>query len=224
MKISEIQIEERPREKLQTIGAGSLSEEELLAIIISTGTREHSAIALGQQIVQKAKSIRGLADLTLDDLTSIKGIGYAKATKIYASLELSKRISKSRGVEAFKIDSPESIAQIYMEELRYLKKEIVKLLLIDTKGSIVGDVLLSEGSLNASIVHPREVYKEALLRSANKVIIIHNHPSGDPSPSEQDIQLTQRLMEAGIIIGVELLDHIIIGDGQFNSLKRMGYI
>ncbi len=224
MKIREIQIEERPRERLQAAGAGALSEEELLAIIISTGTKEYSAISLGRQIVHKARSIRGLADLTIDDLTDIKGIGPAKATKIYAALELSKRISKSRGLAEFKVDSPESIAKIYMEELRYLKKEIVKLLLIDTKGNIVGDVQLSEGSLNSSIVHPREVFKEALIRSANKVIIIHNHPSGDPGPSEQDIQITRRLSEAGEIMGVELLDHIIIGDGEFNSLRRMGYI
>lgn len=224
MKISEIQKEERPREKLQSFGAGSLSEDELLAIIISTGTKEHSAISLGKNIIEKARSVRGLADLTLEDLTDIKGIGPAKATKIYAALELSKRISKSKGIAQYKIDSPESIANIYMEELRYLKKEIVKLLLIDTKGAIVGDVLLSKGSLNSSIVHPREVFKEAIMRSANKVIVIHNHPSGDPSPSEQDIQITNRLRDAGEIMGVELLDHIIIGDGEFNSLRRMGYL
>lgn len=224
MKIREIQIDERPREKLQAFGAGALSEKELLAIIINTGTKEDSSIDLGRKIIEKAKSVRGLADLTLEDLTSIKGIGPAKAAKIYAALELSRRISKSRGVSEYKVDSPESIANIYMEELRYLKKEVVKLLLLDTKGAIVGDVLLSEGSLNASIVHPREVYREAIIRSANKLIIVHNHPSGDPSPSEQDIQITKRLQDAGLIMGVDLLDHIIIGDGEFNSLRRMGYL
>lgn len=224
LKISEIQKEERPREKLQSYGPDALSESELLAIIISTGTREHSAIALGEKIVSKAKSVRGLADLTVEDLTSIKGIGEAKATKIYAALELSKRISKARASSEFKIDSPESIANIYMEELRYLKKEVVKLLLLDTKGKIVGDVFVSTGSLTASIVHPREVFKEAIVRSANKIIIIHNHPSGDPSPSEQDVDITKRLQEAGDIMGVELLDHIIIGDGEFTSLRRMGII
>lgn len=224
VKISEIQKEERPREKLQSYGADALSESELLAIMISTGTREHSAIALGEKIVSKARSVRGLADITMEDLISIKGIGEAKATKIYAALELSKRISKARASSEFKIDSPESIADIYMEELRYLKKEVVKLLLLDTKGKIVGDVYVSTGSLSASIVHPREVFREAIVRSANKIIVIHNHPSGDPDPSEQDVEITKRLQEAGALMGIELLDHIIIGDGEFSSLRRMGYI
>ncbi len=215
---------DRPREKLLSKGAAELSEEELLAIIINSGTTECSALELAKQIIHKAGGVRGLADITMDELMSIKGIGESKATKIYAAFELSRRISKSKNILRYVIGSPESVADIYMEELRYQKKELVKLLILDTKGAIVGDVLLSEGSLNSSIVHPREVFKEAIIRSANRLVLIHNHPSGDPEPSTQDIQLTNRLAEVGKLIGIELLDHIIIGDGEYSSLKRLGYI
>ncbi len=224
MKIKDIHQMDRPREKLLSKGAAELSEEELLAIIINSGTTECSALELAKQIIHKAGGVRGLADITMDELMSIKGIGESKATKIYAAFELSRRISKSKNILRYVIGSPESVADIYMEELRYQKKELVKLLILDTKGAIVGDVLLSEGSLNSSIVHPREVFKEAIIRSANRLVLIHNHPSGDPEPSTQDIQLTNRLAEVGKLIGIELLDHIIIGDGEYSSLKRLGYI
>ncbi len=224
MKIKDIHQMDRPREKLLSKGAAELSEEELLAIIINSGTTECSALELAKQIIHKAGGVRGLADITMDELMSIKGIGESKATKIYAAFELSRRISKSKSILRYVIGSPESVADIYMEELRYQKKELVKLLILDTKGAIVGDVLLSEGSLNSSIVHPREVFKEAIIRSANRLVLIHNHPSGDPEPSTQDIQLTNRLAEVGKLIGIELLDHIIIGDGEYSSLKRLGYI
>ncbi|MDO4711791.1 MAG: DNA repair protein RadC [Peptostreptococcaceae bacterium] len=224
MRIKDIDIQERPREKLIALGASSLSEEELLAIIVGSGTQEHSALGLAKMIIHKAKGIKGLADITMSELIEIKGIKNTKATKIYAALELSRRISKARGVQRYNIDSPESVADIFMEELRYSKKEIVKLLLLDTKGGIVGDVTLSEGSLNSSIVHPREVFREAVVRAANKLILVHNHPSGDPEPSDQDIRLTERISEAGKIMGIELIDHIIIGDGEYASLKRLGYL
>lgn len=224
MRIKDIELKDRPREKLMTFGADNLSEDELLAILVGTGTREFSALELAKQIIIRANGVRGLADITMDELINIKGIGRVKATKIYAALELNRRISKSKGIQKYTVDSPESIVDIFMEELRYLKKEIVKVLLLDTKGSIVGDVFLSEGSLNSSIVHPRELFREAIIRSANKVVLIHNHPTGDPTPSEQDIRLTQRIADAGQIMGIELIDHIIIGDGEYSSLKRMGYL
>lgn len=224
MKIKDIDIQERPRERLIALGANSLTEEELLAIIVGSGTQNYSALDLAKLIIYKANGIRGLADITMSELVEIKGIKNTKATKIYAALELSRRISKAQGRHRYNIDSPESVANIFMEELRYLKKEIVKLLLLDTKGGIVGDVTLSEGSLNSSVVHPREVFREAVIRSANKIILIHNHPSGDSYPSEQDIHLTERVSEAGKIMGIELIDHIIIGDGEYSSLKRLGFL
>lgn len=222
MKIREIERQERPRERLLSHGAAALHEHELLAIMINTGTTEHSAIELGELILRKARGVRGLADLTLEDLTQIKGIGEAKASKLYAAFELSRRISKTRASAALKMDSPESIAELYMEELRYLKKEVVKLLLLDTKGGILGDVVVSQGSLTESVVHPREIFKEAIIRSANRMILVHNHPSGDPTPSNQDIEITKRLEQAGELMGIALLDHIIIGDGEFCSMRRLG--
>lgn len=222
MKIKEIECSDRPREKLLAFGASSLNEYELLAIIINTGTVNASALELAREIIEKANGVRGLADITLDELVRINGIKKVKAARIYAALELSRRISKSRGLKKYFITSPESVAEIYMEELRYNKKELVKLLLLDTKGAVIGDVLVSEGSLNSSIVHPREVFREAIMRSANRLVLVHNHPSGDPTPSEQDVQITKRLVDAGRIMGIELLDHIIIGDGEYVSLKQQG--
>ncbi len=224
MKIKDIECSDRPREKLLTYGAASLSVEELLAIIVNTGTPSASALELAKEIIEKANGIRGLADITLDELTQINGIKKVKAAKIYASLELSRRISKARGIKKFSVDSPESIADIYMEELRYEKKEIAKLLLLDTKGAIIGDVHISSGTLNSSIVHPRDIFREAIMRSANRIVLVHNHPSGDPTPSDQDIVLTKRITDAGSIMGIELLDHIIIGDGEYTSFKEQGYI
>lgn len=224
MKIKDIVLDERPREKMLTYGTGELSIEELLAILINSGTKEMSAIDVATKITEKAKCTRGLADLTFEDLLSIKGIGVAKATRIYSALEISRRISKSSGIKKFDANSPSAVADVFMEELRYLKKEVVKLLVLDTKGKIIGDVLLSEGNLNSSILHPREIFKEAVVRSANKIILIHNHPSGNTTPSKEDIEITRRVREAGEIIGIELLDHIIIGDGEYLSLREKGYI
>lgn len=224
MKIKDIVSNERPREKMLTYGSNQLSIEELLAILINSGTREMSAIEVATKITEKAKSTRGLADLTLEDLISIKGVGIAKATRIYSALEISRRVSKAVGVQKFDATSPSAVADVFMEELRYLKKEVVKLLILDTKGKIIGDVLLSEGNLNSSILHPREIFKEAIVRSANKIILIHNHPSGNTSPSKEDIDITKKVKVAGEFIGIELLDHIIIGDGEYLSLKEKGYI
>lgn len=224
IKIKDIEATQRPREKMHQFGAQTLSEGELLAILINTGNKESSAIELGETIVMKAGGIRELADLDLESLQKIKGIGLAKATTIFAAIELAKRISKTRHKDRFTVDSPDSLAGIFMEEMRYEKKEKVKILLLDTKNKIIGDFLVSEGSLNSSIVHPREVFKEAVRRSANKIILVHNHPSGDPDPSIEDIRLTNRLVEAGKIMGIELLDHIIIGDGTYCSLRQGQYI
>lgn len=224
MKIKDIDIQDRPREKMQKYGASSLSIEELLAILINTGTKEMSAIGVARKIIEKTNGVKGLSDITFPELCEIKGIGYAKATRIYAALELSKMVSKAKGISNFRLNSPESVADLFMEELRYLKKEIVKLLLLGTKGQIVGDVVLSEGSLNLSVVHPREVFKEAIIRSANSIILIHNHPSGDPNPSKEDIDITKKIKSSGEILGIQLLDHIIIGDGEYFSLREKGYI
>lgn len=224
MKIKDIEENQRPREKMLIEGIENLSNEELLAILINTGSKELSSIGLAGIILRKSGGIKGLVEMDLNSLQEINGIGPAKATTIFAAMELSKRISKIIGRQKFDIKSPQSISQLFMEELRYKKKEVVKVLLLDTKNNIITDAVVSEGSLNASIVHPREVYIEAVKRSANKIIVVHNHPSGDPSPSNEDIKITKRLYDSGEILGIELLDHVIIGDGNYCSLRELNYI
>ena len=212
-------LEERPREKMILNGPDSLSDAELLAIIIRSGTQKLNAIQLGQAIIKKADNIRYLQDLTIEELKSINGIGETKAVQIKAALELSKRIASFKP-EKYKIKNPWDIYKYYMESLRYQYKEIFKVVLLNTKNEIITDVDISMGTLNSSLVHPREVFREAIRRSSNKIILLHNHPSGNAEPSKEDKNVTNRLKECGELIGIEVLDHIIIGDGVYFSFKE----
>ncbi|WP_313568617.1 RadC family protein [Acetoanaerobium noterae] len=222
--IKDIIKEERPRETLLKKGETYLSDSELLAILINNGTRDKSAITLAREIIETSDGIRNLSNITVEELSKIKGIGLAKACRIISALELGRRVSVASEMQKFKISSPQDIGNVYMEELRYKKKEIFRVVLLNTKNVIIGSKDISEGSLNASIVHPREVFLEAIKKSANKMILMHNHPSGDPTPSSEDINITKRLISAGQIVGIEVLDHVIIGDGSFYSFKENGQI
>ena len=219
MTIGDMTLEERPREKMILNGANCLSDAELLAIIIRTGTKELNAIQLGQAIIDKADNIRYLQDLTFEELKSINGIGQTKALQIKAALELAKRISSYKPLK-YKIKNPWDIYKYYMESLRYQYKEIFKVVLLNTKNEIITDVDISIGTLNSSLVHPREVFREAIRRSSNKIILLHNHPSGNCEPSKEDKNITNRLKDCGEIIGIEVIDHIIIGDGVYFSFKE----
>lgn len=219
MTIGDMTLEERPREKMILNGASSLSDAELLAILIRTGTKELNAIQLGQAIINKADNIRYLQDLTYEELKSINGIGQTKALQIKAALELAKRISSYKPLK-YKIKNPWDIYKYYMESLRYQYKEIFKVVLLNTKNEIITDVDISIGTLNSSLVHPREVFREAIRRSSNKIILLHNHPSGNCEPSKEDKNITNRLKDCGEIIGIEVIDHIIIGDGVYFSFKE----
>ena len=222
--IKDIIKEERPRETLLKKGETYLSDSELLAILINNGTRDKSAITLAREIIETSDGIRNLSNITVEELSKIKGIGLAKACRIISALELGRRVSVASEMQKFKISSPQDIGNVYMEELRYKKKEIFRVVLLNTKNVIIGSKDISEGSLNASIVHPREVFLEAIKKSANKMILMHNHPSADPTPSSEDINITKRLISAGQIVGIEILDHVIIGDGSFYSFKENGQI
>ena len=222
--IKDIIKEEIPRETLLKKGETYLSDSELLAILINNGTRDKSAITLAREIIETSDGIRNLSNITVEELSKIKGIGLAKACRIISALELGRRVSVASEMQKFKISSPQDIGNVYMEELRYKKKEIFRVVLLNTKNVIIGSKDISEGSLNASIVHPREVFLEAIKKSANKMILMHNHPSGDPTPSSEDINITKRLISAGQIVGIEILDHVIIGDGSFYSFKENGQI
>src|SRR5690606_38651417 len=168
--------------------------------------------------------LRNLVDMSFEQITSIKGIGAAKAFQIQAGIELGRRLSRTDLGQTVTIRSPEDAAQLLMEELRYLQKEHFVCLFLNTKNQVLGQETLSMGSLNASIVHPREVFRSAIKRSSASIICAHNHPSGDPTPSPEDIEVTSRLSAAGQLVGIELLDHLIVADRKFISMKELGFM
>lgn len=216
--------EERPRERMMHYGAESLSQAELLAILLRTGAQSESAIHIAQRLLGITGGLRGLADLSIEELTTIKGIGPAKAVQLKAGIELGRRMANSRLTEPVIIRSPQDAAEILTEQLRYLQKEHFICLFLNTKNHVIAQETLSMGSLNASIVHPREVFRAAMKCSSAAIICAHNHPSGDPTPSPEDISLTSRLIQAGEIVGIDVLDHLVIGDSSFVSLKEKGYM
>lgn len=220
VSIKALPEEEQPRERLIRHGSGALSNAELLAILIRTGTRAESALALSYRILKQQEGLRFLTGCTIQELSSIKGIGKAKAAQLKAAVELGKRISVTENGPDTAVRCPQDAAALLMEEMRYLKKEYMKLMLLNTKCQVISIEDISVGSLNASIVHPREVFQPAIKKSCASIIMAHNHPSGDPAPSKEDIAITRRIYEAGKIIGIELADHIIIGDGIFVSMKE----
>lgn len=215
---------ELPRERLVQYGAEALSNAELLAILLRTGTKQLSALGLADMLLQKYGQLQHLFDLSVEELTHVKGIGQAKAISLLASAEISKRLAKSKLGDVVIVRTPEDAAQYVMEDLRYQKKEYFVALFLNTKNHITGKETLSIGTLNASLVHPREVFRAAIRHSSASIICLHNHPSGDPTPSTEDITITKRLAEAGNLIGIDVLDHIIIGDGRYISLKEQGHL
>ena len=219
-KVKDMAIEERPREKMIQHGVKVLSNAELLAILLRTGTKKRNAIELANYIINKdLQGIRYLQDMSIEELCEIDGLGLSKATQIKAALELGMRISSYKP-NKYKVKNPWDIYKYYMESLRYNQKEVFKVVLLNTKNEIITDVDVSVGTLNSSLVHPREVFKEAIKRSSNKMILIHNHPSGSVEPSKEDKNITERLIKCGDIIGIEVIDHIIIGDGLYYSFKE----
>ncbi|TJY41446.1 JAB domain-containing protein [Cohnella pontilimi] len=221
-RLRDLPEDERPRERMARLGAEALSHAELLAILLRTGSRRESAIHLAQRILQDCGGLRRFAERSWDELTHIPGIGPAKAIELQASLELGRRVARSRLPEAPPVTRPQDAADLLMEELRHLREEHFVVLFLNTKNRVIGRQTVSVGSLNASVVHPREVFRAAIRRSSASILCAHNHPSGDPTPSPEDIQLTRRLAEAGELVGIELLDHIVIGDNRFISLKELG--
>jgi len=221
-RLKDLPRDERPRERMMRLGAEALSHVELLAILLRTGNRRESAVQLAQRVLHECGGLRRFAERSWNELTQIPGIGPAKALELQASLELGRRVARSRLPEAVVISSPQDAADLLMEEMRHLREEHFVVMFLNTKNHVVARQTLSIGTLNASLVHPREVYKAALRHNSASIICAHNHPSGDPSPSVEDVQLTRRLKDAGEIIGIELLDHIVIGDHRFVSLKEIG--
>ena len=224
LMIRDFPQDERPRERFVQHGAQSLSNHELIAILLRTGTKDESVLQLSNRLLSHFEGLRDLKSATLEEITSIKGIGYAKAIQILTAVEIGRRVANLSFNERYVIRSPEDGAKYMMNDMRFLSQEHFVCLYLNTKNQVLHKQTIFIGSLNASIVHPREVYKEALRRSAASVICLHNHPSGDPTPSREDIEVTKRLSECGKIIGIDLLDHLIIGENKFVSLKEKGYL
>jgi DNA repair protein RadC len=215
---------ERPRERLQRFGAEALSSQELLALIIGRGVSGKPVMSIAQELMTRFGSIKTLSDATIEELSGIKGIGVAKAAQLKASFELAKRQELERDLGDYRITDPESVVRAIRTSITDKAKEHFKLILLNTRNKIIRIATISVGTLNASLVHPREVFKEALIHNAFSVILAHNHPSGDCQPSEEDIRITKRLKDAGRIMGVEVLDHIIVANSEYFSFKGKGLL
>jgi DNA repair protein RadC len=226
--IKEWPEDERPRERLMKLGAEALSDAQLLAIMLATGESSsgQSALDLAINLVQLFGGLRALDAASIAELCQTKGIGPAKATTIKAALELGKRLSGEPPERRFKVTAPVDLVNYYQPRLQHLRKEVFKAILLDTKHQMLKDVTVSEGSLSASLVHPREAFLPAIKESAAAVIFLHNHPSCDPTPSTEDKELTHRLAEVGRLVGIGVLDHIIIGTGSpgYMSFRDAGLL
>ncbi|HEY3380097.1 MAG TPA: DNA repair protein RadC [Armatimonadota bacterium] len=220
--IRDLPVDERPRERLERYGAEALSVPELLAIILRVGNTRVSALQLAQQVVSHFGSLRNLASASVQEMSQINGIGLAKACQLKAAFELGKRLATSGDAARPVISSPLTAANLVMEDMRYLQQEHFRVIFLDTRHQVIALRDVSIGSLNASIVHPRETFKAAISHTAAAIILVHNHPSGDPTPSREDVDLTARMVEAGALIGIPVLDHLVIGDGRFISLQERG--
>ena len=223
LRILDMQKEERPRERLLKNGAAALSDSELLAIILRTGSRQENVINLSKRILSQY-NLRQLSTINIAQLVKIHGIKESKAAQITACFEIARRLESFNEEAKPRINSPEDVYRRIYPRMREQKKENFIELCLDTKNQIIREETISIGSLNANIVHPREVFKTALAVSAAHIIVAHNHPSGDPTPSREDIEVTKKLIEAGEIIGINVLDHVIIGDGRHFSMKEAGHI
>lgn len=213
-----------PRERLFQFGPEMLSNKEILAILLRTGLKGENVLDLAERLLMEAGGLAGLARMDVHDLTQLHGLGMAKASELKAALELGRRSVSADPTTRPVINSPQDIAHLVMEEMRYLDREHFRIVSLSTKNHVLGISSISIGSLNSSLVHPRECFKEAIRRNSNAIILLHNHPSGDPTPSREDIDVTRRLADGGQILGIEVLDHVIIGDNRYISLKERGIL
>ena len=217
----------QPYEKCTAFGPGFLTDAELIACILRSGTKEYTSVALAEYLLKLRKGkegLRGLCSLSYEELTAVSGIGRVKAIQIQCIFELAKRMSRSEAAKLLKFDEPETIANYYMEDYRHKEQEHLLLLLLDNKSNLLGEKLMFTGTVNTSIVSPREIYLEALKYHAVGIILLHNHPSGDPTPSDADRRITRKIQDAGRLMDIPLLDHLVIGDKRYVSFREEGYL
>ena len=228
--IREMPAEERPRERLARLGPEMVGNAELLAILLRTGMKNLSAVQLAEQLIKQYRNLDALARAPLPELAAIKGVGQTKAIQLKAAFELARRLSQHQSARPRLVTTPADAAELVREDLRLLDRESFRVILLNTKNAFLKTCAVSLGSLNASVVEPREVFKEAIAASAAGMILVHNHPSGDPTPSSEDIAITRRLVKAGEMLGIAVHDHIILGqrvagrEPDFVSLKELGLI
>lgn len=224
IRMKELPVSERPYEKCEQKGAEALTDAELLAVILQTGTKTETAVALASRVLlqNEEKNLLGLAKMSFRELTAIYGIGRVKAVKLLCILELSKRLSRMNYADRPAFTEPSAIAAYFMQSMRFLDVEQVRVLFFNTKCIFLGEKLMTVGTVNSSLLSPREVFIEAVKREAVNIILIHNHPSGDPAASREDMAMTARMAQAGRLLEIQLLDHIIIGDNRYFSFKEEG--
>lgn len=213
---------DRPRERFLDKGGGALSDAELVALLLGTGTRGQTAVALAQTLLAAFGSLGGLAGREVAELAAFHGVGPAKAVRLGAAIELARRLRSRPNGEKVRLGSPAEVAAYFAPRLEDLKKEVFRIALLDSQNGLLKDVLISEGSLSASLVHPREVFRPAILEASAHLILVHNHPSGDPTPSKEDLHLTRQLAEGARLLGLRIHDHVVIGHGRFVSLAERG--
>ena len=223
-RLKDLPAELLPRERLYALGPEALSNREVLAILLRTGVKGENVLDLAERLLADSGGLSGLARLTVHELAQLHGLGKAKASGLKAALELGKRLVSSDPASRPVINSPQDVAHLVMEEMRHFDREHFRVVTLNTKNHVLGISPISVGSLNSSLVHPRECFKEAIRRNSNAIILLHNHPSGDPTPSREDIEVTKRLADGGKILGIEVLDHVIIGDNRYISLKERGIV
>jgi len=222
--VRELPPDERPRERLKKLGAEALTTSELIAILFRTGSRKSGAQDVAQRLMAQFGDLERLARASIEELCSVEGVGTVKALEIKAALELGKRLAAYTGDERPTVRSPEEASALFMSQFKGLDKEHFRAVLLNTKNHVLKTAEISVGSLDASLVHPRECFRPAVAASAASIILMHNHPSGDPEPSADDINITKRLKETGKVLGIEVLDHIIFGTGKYVSLKEKGLL
>lgn len=222
LMIREMPPDERPRERMRIAGSHSLSNSELLAILVNTGIRGEPVTLMAQRLLRESGGLSGLIRMDVDEISRVKGLGPAKASKIKAAIELGRRIAALTAEERPKIESPEDVINLIGMEMAALEQEQLRVVLLDTKHHVLGIRMVYQGSVNAASIRRGEVFRDAVRLNATAIILVHNHPSGDPTPSSADVSVTMDLVEAGGLLDIRVLDHMVIGQGRHVSMKRLG--